>query len=139
MEDVRQFLREHSRHSYFVALSVFLFILSACCPIFFGAAADTSLRSSDVLDASGIILMFVFIAIGVGMLVYSNVCMGHWKHLEEGNFVTDFATTDYIHHEMEHYKSTHALLLTIGIMLCILSVVPPILLDAGIQFCGRYT
>ena len=36
--------------------------------------------------------MFVFIAIGVGMLVYSNVCMGHWKHLEEGNFVTDFAT-----------------------------------------------
>lgn len=62
MEDVRQFLREHSRHSYFVALSVFLFILSACCPIFFGAAADTSLRSSDVLDASGIILMFVFIA-----------------------------------------------------------------------------
>jgi hypothetical protein len=134
MEDVRQFLREHSRHSYFVALSVFLFILSACCPIFFGAAADTSLRSSDVLDASGVILMFVFIAIGVGMLVYSNVCMGHWKHLEEGNFVTDFATTDYIHHEMEHYKSTHALLLTIGIMLCILSVVPPILLDAASSF-----
>ena len=136
MEDVRQFLREHSRHSYFVALSIFLFILSACCPIFFGAAADTSLRSSDVLDASGIILMFVFIAIGVGMLVYSNVCMGHWKHLEEGNFVTDFATTDYIHHEMEHYKSTHALLLTIGIMLCILSVVPPILLDAASSFAA---
>ena len=136
MEDVRQFLREHSRHSYFVALSVFLFILSACCPIFFGAAADTSLRSSDVLDASGVILMFVFIAIGVGMLVYSNVCMGHWKHLEEGNFVTDFATTDYIHHEMEHYKSTHALLLTIGIMLCILSVVPPILLDAASSFAA---
>ena len=136
MEDVRQFLREHSRHSYFVALSIFLFILSACCPIFFGAAADTSLRSSDVLDASGVILMFVFIAIGVGMLVYSNVCMGHWKHLEEGNFVTDFATTDYIHHEMEHYKSTHALLLTIGIMLCILSVVPPILLDAASSFAA---
>ena len=136
MEDVRQFLREHSRHSYFVALSIFLFILSACCPIFFGAAADTSLRSSDVLDASGIILMLVFIAIGVGMLVYSNVCMGHWKHLEKGNFVTDFATTDYIHHEMEHYKSTHALLLTIGIMLCILSVVPPILLDAASSFAA---
>lgn len=61
---------------------------------------------------------------------------GHWKHLEEGNFVTDFATTDYIHHEMEHYKSTHALLLTIGIMLCILSVVPPILLDAASSFAA---
>lgn len=36
MEDVRQFLREHSRHSYFVALSVFLFILSACCRSFSG-------------------------------------------------------------------------------------------------------
>ena len=56
--------------------------------------------------------------------------------LEEGNFVTDFATTDYIHHEMEHYKSTHALLLTIGIMLCILSVVPPILLDAASSFAA---
>lgn len=136
MEDARQFLREHSRHSYFVALSVFLFILSACCPVFFGVAADTSLRNSDVLDASGVVLLFLFIAIGVGMLVYSNVCMGHWKHLEGGNFVTDFATTDYIHHEMEHYKSTHALLLTIGIMLCILSVVPPILLDAASSFAA---
>ena len=36
MEDVRQFLREHSRHSYFVALSVFfVYPFSACCPIFF--------------------------------------------------------------------------------------------------------
>ena len=134
MEDARQFLREHSRHSYFVALSVFLFILSACCPIFFGVAADTSMRNSDVLDASGVILMFLFIAIGVGMLVYSNIRMGRWKQLEQGNFVTDFATTEYIQREMEHYKSTHALLLTIGIMLCILSVVPPILLDAVSSF-----
>lgn len=37
---------------------------------------------------------------------------------------------------MEHYKSTHALLLTIGIMLCILSVVPPILLDAASSFAA---
>ena len=33
-------------------------------------------------------------------------------------------------------KSTHALLLTIGIMLCILSVVPPILLDAASSFAA---
>lgn len=30
---------------------------------------------------------------------------------------------------MEHYKSTYALLLTIGIILCILSVIPSIILD----------
>ena len=61
---------------------------------------------------------------------------GTLETLRGRNFVTDFATTDYIHHEMEHYKSTHALLLTIGIMLCILSVVPPILLDAASSFAA---
>ena len=139
MEDVRQFLREHSRHSYFVALSIFLIYPFCLLPDLFPGLLQI-LRCAAVmyLMHPGIILMFVFIAIGVGMLVYSNVCMGALEnHLEEGNFpLLILPTTDYIHHEMEHYKSTHALLLTIGIMLCILSVVPPILLDAASSFAA---
>lgn len=130
MEEAKQFLHDQARHSYLVALSVFLFISSCCFPIFFGAASDTAMRNSDLLDALGPTFFFLLIAAGVGLLVYSNVRMGRWNHLKTDNFVTDFATTDYVHREMERYKSTHALLLTVGIMLCILSVVPPILVDA---------
>ncbi len=140
MEDVRQFLREHSRHSYFVALSVF-FVYPFCLlsDLFRGCCRYFAAQSSDVLDASGIILMFVFIAIGVGMLVYSNVCMGHWKHLEEGNFVTDFATTDYIHHEMEHYKKHTCAPADHRYHAVHLKCCPTDPFRCGIQFCGRYT
>lgn len=130
MEETKQFLQDHARHSYLVALSVCLFISSCCFPIFFSAASDMALRNGDLLEALGVTFFFLLIAVGVGLLVYSNVHMGRWNHLKQDNFVTDFATTDYVHREMERYKSTHALLLTVGIMLCILCVVPPILVDS---------
>lgn len=130
MEEAKQFLQDHARHSYLVALSVCLFISSCCFPIFFSAASDMTLRNGDLLEALGVTFFFLLIAVGVGLLVYSNVHMGRWNHLKQDNFVTDFATTDYVHREMERYKSTHALLLTVGIMLCILCVVPPILVDS---------
>ena len=73
--------------------------------------------------------MFVLIGIAVGLFIYSSVQMNHWNYLKKEPFVTDFSTTEYLHREMEHYKSTYALLLTIGIILCILSVIPSIILD----------
>lgn len=128
LENAKKYLADHAKHAYFTALGVLFCIVSVCAPIFFSAIADIS-ANRNFLDTLGAAVMFLLIAIGVGLLVYSGTQIGKWNYLKKENYVTDFATTEYIQNELEHYKSTHALHLTIGIMICILSILPPMLLD----------
>ena len=112
------------------ALGVMFCILSICGPIFLSAAAELSPQNADLFDSLGGASLFLIVAIGVGLLVYSGISVGKWKYLKTERIVTDFATTEYIHQGMESYKGTYAALLTIGIILCILSVLPCIIFDA---------
>lgn len=130
LEDVKRCLADYSRHAYLTALGVMFCILSICGPIFICAVGEYSSHNEVLFDSLGGASLFLIVAIGVGLLVYSNISVGRWKFLETERYVTDFATTEYIHHGMENYKSTYAMLVTIGIMLCILSILPSIIFDA---------
>lgn len=130
LEDVKHCLADYSRHAYLTALGVMFCILSICGPIFMCAVGEYSSNNEDLFDSLGGASLFLIVAIGVGLLVYSSISVGRWKFLETERYVTDFATTEYIHHGMENYKSTYAMLVTIGIVLCILSILPAIIFDA---------
>ena len=138
LEDAKRYLKDHATHACLTALGILLCIISVCGPIFMGALADMN-NNRALYDALGPSIMFTLIAIGVGMLVYSGVRIGRWNYLKQNPYVTDFATTEYIHHEFENYKLTHALLLTIGIIICILSILPPIILDAAASWADNYS
>jgi hypothetical protein len=68
--------------------------------------------------------MMVLIAIAVGLFVYPAIKMRSWNFMKEESCTTDFSTINYVRNEQDRYRTTHALLLTIGIALCILSIVP---------------
>lgn len=129
-EEVRHYLADHTKHAFLTSLGIMFCILSVCGPIFMNAVSQLSSVDSGFADTLGAAIMFLVIAVGVGLLVYSGIIIGRWNYLKQECYVTDFATTEYIHHELENYKNTHALLLTIGIVLCILSILPPIILDS---------
>lgn len=129
MEEARKYLRDHSRHAFMIALGVLFCITSVCGPVFFHAfGADKDSRIN--FDALGACVMFLLIACGVGLFVYSGVTIGRWNYLKTERYVTDFATSDYLHQTHEAYKSTYALQLTIGVILCVLSVIPSILTES---------
>lgn len=125
LEDAKRFLSDHTKHATRIALGVFLCILSVCLPIF----AEGIAEHSDAVEAVGICLMFVIIAIAVGFFIYSGTTIKRWSYLMTERHVTDFSTTQYVHERLESYKPTYALMLTIGIVLCILSVIPPVLME----------
>lgn len=130
LEDAKTYLKDSARHAYRIGLGVMLCIISCCSPILFDALGNTHFHQTDILDALGVTIMFLLIAIGVGLFIYSGVRVNRWDYLKREPIVTDFATTEYIHQEMERYKPGYALLLTIGIALCIICAVPAIILDA---------
>lgn len=134
LDTVKHYLADSAKHAYLTSLGILFCILSVCGPIFFSAAGGYFGRSEKLFDALAASSLLLIVAIGVGLIVYSSVRSGKWKHIQQEHYITDFATTEYIHREMEQYKGTHALLLTIGIVLCILSVLPPAILDSFLDY-----
>ena len=127
LEDVKKYLSDHAKHAFMTALGVLLCITSVCGPILFSALAEKN--KEDYLHALGACSLFFLIACAAGLFIYSGVMIGRWNYLKAERYVTDFATADYLHQAHEAYKPIYALQLTIGVTLCILSVVPTILLD----------
>ena len=64
------------------------------------------------------------IAAGVGIIVYSSTRMNKWRYLDEQLSSIDYSTANQLKMDKENGRADKALLLTIGIALCILSVVP---------------
>lgn len=73
--------------------------------------------------------MILTIAAAVFLFVFSSITMQKWDYLEKEACTIDFATTNYVHEQKERYRSTYALLLTLGIVLCIISFVPAAIID----------
>lgn len=121
LEDVKQFLSDSSKQAVQIALGVLLCITSVIGPIFFDAVLAPVYL--------GGVSLFVFIAIAVGLFVHPAIIMKRWDFLTQEPCSIDFATTKYVRDQKEHYRTTYALLLTIGVTLCVISFVPTIIFD----------
>jgi hypothetical protein len=121
LDEARQYLKDRSRQAYFIALGVFCCIFSVAGPIF----AD----GIQTKDSYGVSLMMLLIAIAVGLFVYPSMKMRGWNYLKNESYTMDFSTINYVRNEQDNYRTTHALLLTIGIALCILSILPVAITD----------
>ncbi len=118
LAEVKDYLHDRTRSAYAVALGVFLCIISVCGHlIHFG----TNWRVRDVFAMS---FMFLAIASAVGLFLFSNFVMGKWKFLKEKVCSVDFATAEYVHNRRESFRVTRSMMVTIGVILCILSVLP---------------
>lgn len=136
LEEVKKYLSDHAKHAFMTALGVLLCITSVCGPILFAALAEA--KKEDYFDTLGGCSMFLLIACAVGLFIYSGVMIGRWNYLKTERYVTDFATADYLHQAHEAYKPIYALQLTIGVILCILSFIPPILLDHTSSYVSEF-
>lgn len=129
LSEVKDYLHDRTRAAYAVALGVFLCIIS--CSGFM-----THSRNFRVQGVFAMCFMFLSIAVAVGLFMYANFSMGKWKFLKEQACSVDFATAEYVHNRREGFRVTHAMMITIGVILCILSVLPTIVID-GLLRWGR--
>lgn len=129
MEEIKKYLHERINYAYKLALGVFLCIIS---PV--GAILCDCINISY---AFGIIFLMGSIAAAIVLFVYSSIIMHRWDFLKQELCTIDFATTNYVHEQKEKYVPTYALLLTVGIVLCVVSFVPAAVIDElNISFYG---
>lgn len=130
MDTVKEYISEQIRSSVRMAVGVLLCIISPVGSIFFDSLAETKGISGSAADAAGALLLFILVAAGVGCIVYDCIRMSKWEYLKKGGLMLDFATEDYVNGQRENFSPTYALYITLGVVCCIISVIPPIVVEA---------
>lgn len=116
MDEAKDYIFAMKNNGLLIAVGVMLCIMSVTGPII----AD----AFKLPDALGELCMFSMIAVAVGMFVYSGIMSGRWKYITKEPCQIDMSTASYIDEEYRSYAPTHALILTIGIVLCAICWLP---------------
>ena len=127
--EVKEYLKDSSRHAFMIALGVLLCIMCAIPTIVMSGIGELS-KNEQFYDALGMTGLFIFIAIAVALFIVSGITMNRWEFIRHERCSLDFATTEYVHDKRNMYRTTHAVLLSVGIIFCVLCAVPAIVIDA---------
>lgn len=115
-EETSQYVIDYSRRSFFLGLGVLFIIMSTAFPV--------------VLEEAGAAFFIVMIAIGIGLIIYSGSLLKKWDFLGKTPCSIDYQTAEELAREQKMNYSGKTLVFIIGVILCIVSVVPMIFTDA---------
>ena len=126
LDEVKTFLRNNSKWSYGRAFGVFLVIICSVPIIVLSGLAREGLNSlpggNEGYAALGVVLLFVCIAAGVGLIIWSSLRGKKWNELK--NCALDFATMEYVKSQRENFRMIHTMSMVLGVVLCIMCSVP---------------
>lgn len=127
-QDAINYTNDVASHRYFIGLGVLLCVFSVIGPILFDAIG--TMIHVEAFTAIGVALMFICVAAAVGLFIMSSFRMKEWNFLDKELCTVDYSTAEFLSREKEDNQTYKGILLTVGIMLCILSVIPVIVFDA---------
>lgn len=116
---------------FLLSLGILLCILSPAGPILLDSIATVT--HLNIFTGIGVAFMFLCAAIGVGFIVFSSYVTKSWSFLNKQPCYIDDETADYLKGEKEESQTVKGMILAVGIMLCIVSVIPVIVLDAALD------
>ncbi|SFP82605.1 hypothetical protein SAMN04487928_10942 [Butyrivibrio proteoclasticus] len=116
---------------FMLSLGILLCILSPAGPILLDSIATAT--GLNLFTGIGVAFLFLCAAVGVGFIVFSNYITKSWSFLNKQPCYIDDETIDYLKSEKEECQTGNGMLLAVGIMLCIVSVIPVIVLDAALN------
>lgn len=131
MEEANQYLDMKSKGSRIVANATSLCILSPVSLIVLGTMTE-----DHILIGFSLVLLLVLVAIAVYLFVNYGLRESHMQHLEKEIFETEYGVSGMVRERREQYESTFTRNIAIGVVLCILSVIPTIM--AGIMEVEDY-
>ena len=129
LDEAKSFLKNTVTRSQLIATGVLLCILSPVPVIFIDGWLTTN-KFITAISAFGVFFMFLLIGIGVALFISPGTMKSKWLSITNRTVGIDFQVTDYTKNQFESTRSNHAVCLSIGCMLCILSFTPSIILDA---------
>ena len=128
-EEAEEYIRMSAIFSKRLALGVLLCFLSPTLLILAGGLQEYGNYLTDAgVICVGLVPLFVLIAIAVGIFIYNGMKMEKFEYLEKETFYIDHSLEKWLHQIEEENRPATAMMTTVGVVLCILSVVPLIVI-----------
>lgn len=131
MEEANQYLDMKSKGSRIVANATSLCILSSVPLIVLGTMTE-----DHILIGFSLVLLLVLVAIAVYLFVNYGLRESYMQHLEKEIFETEYGVSGMVRERRDKYEPTFTRNIAIGVVLCILSVIPTIM--AGVMEVEDY-
>ena len=139
MEEASAFLRMREHNAPRVALGVMLCILSPVLLILLGGAGEYGVLPLTGNQAVGIGLAALFVLVGcaVALFITCGLRSSKYEYLEKEPIETLYGVSGMVRDRREKYQPAYSVQLTVGIVLCVVSVIPLLLstiLKGGNEF-----
>lgn len=133
MEQAARYLALRKACAPKIALAVAMCIASPVVIIFLSAMADAGLGgiSEDLAAGLGVSVILVLVAIAVGMFLSCGAKTKEFDFLEKEPFETEYGVSGMVRERRKAYEPTASRCTILGVVLCILAVVP-LMLGVGL-------
>lgn len=133
MEQAARYLALRKACAPKIALAVAMCIVSPVVIIFLSAMADAGLGgiSEDLAAGLGVSVILVLVAIAVGMFLSCGAKTKEFDFLEKEPFETEYGVSGMVRERRKVYEPTASRCTILGVVLCILAVVP-LMLGVGL-------
>ena len=126
LEEANAYLAAKEKTAKPTAWAVFLCIVSPVCLVLLSAAAEAGrlALTEDSAALIGLCVLFGLIAGAVAIFISCDEQMKRFAHLESECFETEYGVTGMVRERQSRFAPTAAKYNILGVVLCILSVVP---------------
>lgn len=112
-----------------IAFAVMLFIFSPICIVFLAGLSEAGMIRENLAAGIGILVLLLLVAAGVAIIIINSVSYSKYDYLEKEYFVTDYGVDGIVQKGKEAFMPAFTRNLAIGVVLCILSVIPVIVVS----------
>ena len=128
MEEANRFLAANEKHSVRTAAGVVLCILAAVPAILLDGS---NLFNDKVNDTIGAVMVFLLAAGAVALFIVSGMTMKPYEYLDKECIDTEYGVSGMVKDRQTKFSPNHIRDIVVGVVLCVLAFLPPIILDAG--------
>lgn len=132
MQQCRDYIEVMRKGGIKIALGVALCICSPIFIVFLAGMQSTGIKVSDgVVAAAGVTVLLCMVAAAVGIFIVEGMKLSAFEHYKKDIFALEAGAESYLKNERAQKRSSMITRITIGVILCILGVVP-IVVTGGI-------
>lgn len=109
-----------------IALGVSLCIFSPISLIILGGISEfnNAMISENMAGGLGMVILFLLVAVGVAILILDGLKLSKYEYLEKEILSLKYDTIHTVRSEQENYESKFRTGMAVGVMLCIVGLIP---------------
>ncbi len=126
LEEAENFMEVTKKVSRWIALSVFMCIISPICMIALSGLSEYGMipLTEDMAASVGMVILLVFVAPAVAVMVFQGLRLSKYEYIEKETLFLEAGIAEQVKEKEEIFESSFRTGVMIGIFLCIGGVIP---------------